>query len=147
MTIVFLVYNRREELRESLERMRASDYGGEVDYIVVDNASTDGSGDRVREEFPDVRLMTHAKNVGVSGWNIGFAEARGDWVLALDDDCYLPPDGLRRAIAAAGEHAAAVPRYLDVDIKALSARLTRPPERSEIPVLCDERLVVEFYSR
>jgi small subunit ribosomal protein S4 len=51
------------------------------------------------------------------------------------------------AIAAAGEHAAAVPPYLDVDIKALSARLTRLPERSEIPVLCDERLVVEFYSR
>ncbi len=51
------------------------------------------------------------------------------------------------AIAATGEHAAAVPPYLDVDIKALSARLTRLPERSEILVLCDERLVVEFYSR
>jgi small subunit ribosomal protein S4 len=50
-------------------------------------------------------------------------------------------------IAAAGEHAAAVPPYLDVDISALSARLTRLPERPEIPVLCDERLVVEFYSR
>ena len=50
-------------------------------------------------------------------------------------------------IAAAGEHAAAVPPYLDVDIEALSARLTRLHERSEIPVICDERLVVEFYSR
>ena len=50
-------------------------------------------------------------------------------------------------VAAAGEHAAAVPPYLDVDISALSARLTRLPERSEVPVLCDERLVVEFYSR
>jgi GT2 family glycosyltransferase len=106
VTIVFLVYNRREELRESLLRMRESDYEGEVDVIVVDNASTDGSGDMVREEFPDVRLMTHAENVGVSGWNIGFAEARGDWVLALDDDCYLPPDGLRRAVEGAREHGA-----------------------------------------
>lgn len=50
-------------------------------------------------------------------------------------------------VIAAGEHAAAVPPYLDVDIEALSALLTRLPERSEIPVLCDERLVVEFYSR
>ena len=49
--------------------------------------------------------------------------------------------------AAAGGHAAAVPPYLDVDIEALTARLVRRPERSEIPVLCDERLVVEFYSR
>jgi small subunit ribosomal protein S4 len=50
-------------------------------------------------------------------------------------------------VAAAGEHAAAVPPYLDVDIQALSARLTRLPERSEVPVICDERLVVEYYSR
>jgi GT2 family glycosyltransferase len=106
VTIVFLVFNRREELRESLVRMRDSDYDGEVDVIVVDNASTDGSGDMVREEFPDVRLMAHAENVGVSGWNIGFAEARGDWVLALDDDCYLPPDGLRRAVEGAEQHGA-----------------------------------------
>jgi GT2 family glycosyltransferase len=41
--------------------------------------------------------------VGVSGWNVGLAAARGDYVLALDDDCYLPPDGLRRAVAAATE--------------------------------------------
>jgi small subunit ribosomal protein S4 len=40
-----------------------------------------------------------------------------------------------------------VPPYLDVDIQALTARLVRPPQRPEIPVICDERLVVEFYSR
>ena len=50
-------------------------------------------------------------------------------------------------IAAAGQHAAAPPPYLDVDTEALRARLLRLPERGEIPVVCDERLVVEFYSR
>jgi small subunit ribosomal protein S4 len=50
-------------------------------------------------------------------------------------------------IAAAGEYAAAIPPYLDVDAGALRARLVRPPAREEIPVVCDERLVVEFYSR
>ena len=105
VTIVFLVFNRREELRTSLERMlSASDYEGKVDVIVVDNASSDGSAGMVREEFPDVRVMVQEKNVGVSGWNVGLAAARGDYVLALDDDCYLPPDGLRRAIAAGEAH-------------------------------------------
>jgi small subunit ribosomal protein S4 len=49
--------------------------------------------------------------------------------------------------AAAGGHAETVPPYLDVRHDALTARLTRLPARSEIPVICDEQLVVEHYSR
>lgn len=105
VTIVFVVYNRREELRASLRKMLAeSDYEGPVDAIVVDNASFDGSADMVRAEFPDVRLIVRDENIGAPAWNDGFAVAEGDWVLVLDDDCYLPPPGLTRAVAAAGEH-------------------------------------------
>lgn len=50
-------------------------------------------------------------------------------------------------IAATGGHAAAPPAYLDVDISNLTAQLTRLPAREEIPVVCDEQLVVEFYAR
>src|ERR671932_631933 len=103
VTIVFLVHNRREELRTSLRQMLAEP---DVEVIVVDNASQDGSAQMVREEFPEARVIERADNIGVAGWNDGFAVARGDWVLALDDDCYLPPGGLGRAIAAADEHAA-----------------------------------------
>jgi GT2 family glycosyltransferase len=105
VTIVYLAYNRRDELRESLRRMLLeSDYESElVDVIVVDNASTDGSADMVREEFPQVQLIVRDENVGVSGWNEGLAVANGEYVLALDDDCYLPPDGLSRAVSAASE--------------------------------------------
>ena len=46
-----------------------------------------------------------------------------------------------------GEYAAAVPAYLDVDSSTLQARLVRLPVQAEIPVVCDERLVVEFYAR
>jgi small subunit ribosomal protein S4 len=50
--------------------------------------------------------------------------------------------------SAAGAHApAAAAPYLDVSLSTLTARLTRKPERREIPVLCDEQLVVEHYSR
>ncbi|MFE9107666.1 30S ribosomal protein S4 [Actinomadura geliboluensis] len=50
-------------------------------------------------------------------------------------------------IAAAGGHAETVPPYLDVRHDALAAQLVRRPERAEIPVVCDEQLVVEYYSR
>lgn len=108
VTIVFLVHDRRDALRTSLRQMLTeSDYDRElVDVVVVDNASEDGSAEMVAEEFPEVRLIRRETNSGVSGFNDGFAVATGDYVLALDDDCYLPPDGLRRAVAAARERGA-----------------------------------------
>jgi small subunit ribosomal protein S4 len=50
-------------------------------------------------------------------------------------------------IAATGEHTAVIPPYLDVDTGALRARLLRLPAREEIPVICHEQLIVEFYAR
>lgn len=108
VSIVFLVYNRCSELRLSLEKMvEQSDYPAEqIELIVVDNASEDGASDLVRKEFPQARLITREVNCGVSGWNDGFAVATGDFILALDDDCFLESDGLRRAVAGALENCA-----------------------------------------
>ncbi len=107
VSVVSLVFNRRDDLRESLRRMQEIDYDPELlEFIVVDNASSDGSAAMVEAEFPDVRLIIRDVNNGVSGFNDGFDAAAGDLVLALDDDCYLPPDGLKRAIEAAREHRA-----------------------------------------
>jgi small subunit ribosomal protein S4 len=52
-------------------------------------------------------------------------------------------------LAAAGAHAPAgpIPPYLDVRLPDLAVTLTREPRRAEIPVICDEAMVVEFYSR
>ncbi|WP_300344280.1 30S ribosomal protein S4 [Nesterenkonia sp.] len=53
-------------------------------------------------------------------------------------------------IAAAGAHQEVlpdVPGYLNVEIDKLQATLTRKPERAEVPVTCEEQLVVEYYAR
>jgi GT2 family glycosyltransferase len=119
---VIVAYNRREELRETLRRtLFETDYDSDrVDLIVVDNASSDGSAAMLRDEFPQVRVIERTTNVGVPAWNDGFAIARGDYVLSLDDDCYLPPDGLRRAVAAAQEH--------EADLVSFSVVSTRDPD-------------------
>jgi GT2 family glycosyltransferase len=107
VSIVQVAYNRRDDLRTSLRTMLLeSDYAGDVEAVVVDNASSDGTAEMVREEFPNVRLIVREENIGAPAWNDGFAVASGDWVLILDDDCYLPPDGLRRALGAAQQHRA-----------------------------------------
>lgn len=53
-------------------------------------------------------------------------------------------------VAATGAHQDVLPdtpAYLDVSIDKLQATYTRLPERSEIPVTCEEQLVVEYYAR
>jgi len=52
-------------------------------------------------------------------------------------------------IAAAGAHVGEGPGapYLSVSLTELTATLVREPARREVPVICDEQLVVEFYSR
>ncbi|WP_313815683.1 30S ribosomal protein S4 [Citricoccus sp.] len=53
-------------------------------------------------------------------------------------------------ISATGAHQdvlPAVPGYLDVEIDKLQAKLSRRPKRSEVPVTCEEQLVVEYYAR
>jgi GT2 family glycosyltransferase len=103
VTVVFLAFNRREQLRTSLRAMLDGDDGELLEVVVVDNASSDGTAEMVEGEFPAATLIRRGRNAGVAGWNDGFAVARGDWVLALDDDCYLPAGGLRTALAEARE--------------------------------------------
>ncbi|WP_120005281.1 30S ribosomal protein S4 [Nesterenkonia muleiensis] len=53
-------------------------------------------------------------------------------------------------IAAAGAHQEVlpdVPGYLSVDLEKLQATLVRKPERAEVPITCEEQLVVEYYAR
>jgi GT2 family glycosyltransferase len=71
-----------------------------LEFIVVDNASSDGTAEMLRQQFPDVRLIENANN-GAAGWTRGFEAGRGEYFLVLDDDCHLSGDSLRHAIAAA----------------------------------------------
>ena len=103
VTVVYLSFNRREQLRRSVsETLEKLEYPSDLlDVIVVDNASEDGSAEMLERDFPQVRVIRRTVNNGVPGWNDGFAVAEGDYVLALDDDCYLSGEGLRRAVAEA----------------------------------------------
>lgn len=108
VSVVVLAYNRRDEVAVTLGKILAElEYPRDrLEILLVDNASTDGTADMVRERFPEVWVIRNAVNVGVSGWNVGLATSTGSWCLMLDDDCYVTGDGLRRAVRAAEEDAA-----------------------------------------
>lgn len=87
VTVNILSYNRKDELRNTLTIVYEQDYKN-IEVIVVDNASTDGATEMVEEEFADVKLIKLDKNIGIAGWNKGFEEAKGEYVLVLEDDSY-----------------------------------------------------------
>ena len=114
VSVVFLAYNRREEIATSLQVVLEDlDYPADrLDVVVVDNASTDGTADMLRERFPSVQVIRNPRNVGTSGWNVGLTTSTGDFCLLLDDDCYLEGDALRTAVRAAQDERADLVSFL-----------------------------------
>lgn len=107
-TVVALVltHNGRDMAIECLRSLRAADWP-QLRYVLVDNASTDGTADAVAGEFDDVEIVRSATNRGYAGGNnLGFEHAlRGpcDYVLVLNDDTVLEPCAIRELVDASVE--------------------------------------------
>lgn len=97
LTIAILSYNRRDELRTTLEKIFGQEYA-RIEVIVVDNASTDGSADMVGREFPQAVLIRRETNIGIAGWNDALRIAQGEYLCVLDDDCHIEGTTIRASI-------------------------------------------------
>ncbi len=99
VSIVILSYNRKEELKDSLEKILS--YGlSNLEIIVVDNASTDGTQEMIKNDFSLIKLIRIDKNIGVAAYNIGLEKATGDYLLILDDDSYPEKGTIEKMIKA-----------------------------------------------
>ncbi len=97
ISVVLLNYNRKDDLYRTLTRIFWQQH---VDFevVLVDQASTDGSVEMVKSQFPGVRLFALEENLGVSGGrNFGVEQATGDYLVFLDDDAeFVGFDELRK---------------------------------------------------
>ncbi len=84
-TIVVLTYNRKEVLGELLQQLQLIK-GQDVEVVVVDNCSTDGTEEFVRANYPAFTVVRTPVNMGAVGRNKGMAVARGRYVITIDDD-------------------------------------------------------------
>jgi N-acetylglucosaminyl-diphospho-decaprenol L-rhamnosyltransferase len=91
---------------------------GDAPTVVVDDGSTDGTVQLVRERFPDVRVV-EAENRGLAaGWNTGIRETEGRYVLLMNADAWLVGDALSRLVTFADRRpqaAIVAPRLLNLD--------------------------------
>ena len=86
LSIVFLNFNRIEETRSTVEQLLEMTEGrSEFEIIAVDNNSEDGTTEYLKEQTA-VRSILLEDNGGIAGYNKGFEQATGDYILVLDDD-------------------------------------------------------------
>jgi len=93
---VVLNYNGGEHVLASLRALRATDWpDGELDVVVVDNASTDGSDAAIEAGFPDVQLRRSPENVGFPANNLALGDLEGvDYVALVNNDAFVDPGWL-----------------------------------------------------
>jgi glycosyltransferase involved in cell wall biosynthesis len=98
VSAVIPVYNRREKIRHAIESVAAQTYKN-IEIIVVDDGSTDGTRD-VLDEYGDRIRCVRKENGGVSSArNRGAREAKGEFIAFLDSDDRWVPEKIEKQLA------------------------------------------------
>ena len=96
ISVCIVNWNTREPLATCLKTLEAQALPQDLEIIVLDNASTDGSAEMVRAEFPQVKLLPQTTNLMFGpGMNLAAAQAAGRHVLLLNSDTEVTPDQVR----------------------------------------------------
>ena len=99
VSIIIINYNTWNLLASCIDSIQEHFEGVLHEIIVVDNASSDGSVEKIRENFPDVRLITNHENMGFAkANNQGAKVAHGEFLFLLNSDTLLTGPGLRGAL-------------------------------------------------
>jgi dolichol-phosphate mannosyltransferase len=97
-TFIIPCFNEAEGIPQLCRRLREIRpvlmEGGQIEFLFVDDGSTDGTADVIRREALDLpyRIVAHEQNRGLgAALRTGFAESRGQEIVTLDSDCTYDP--------------------------------------------------------
>ena len=94
LSVLMPVYNERERVREAITQVLATELPTEFELVVVDDGSTDGTGELLREVGGDgrVRLLAHEQNRGKgAAVRTALEQARGEFATIFDADLEYDP--------------------------------------------------------
>jgi GT2 family glycosyltransferase len=121
VSIIIVSWNARDYLVHCLNSISTETCRHPFEIIVVDNASADGSAECVERQFPKVRLIRSANNLGFAkANNLGIAQSRGSYLALINSDVKVLPDCLTRLVDFCEQHpeaGMAGPRVLGGDGK------------------------------
>lgn len=115
--IIIVTYNGMKWIEKCLASLLHSTYP--IKVIVVDNDSTDGTGELILSSFPEVIWLPQKKNLGFGqGNNAGIRYAlahQADYVLLLNQDAYLQPTAVEEMLKVADGENIITPIHLNGD--------------------------------
>lgn len=103
VSVVIPAFNARGTLGDALDSVYAQSYAP-IDVIVVDDGSTDGTGQWVAENYPAVTVERVANGGPSRARNRGIERAEGEWIAFLDADDRWHPDKIRRQMDVVKTH-------------------------------------------
>lgn len=105
VSVIIVNWNTRDILRNCLTSVFQQTHGIEFEVIVIDNASSDGSVQMVKTEFPQVVLIENTENRGFAAANNqGMRIAKGRYILLLNSDTVVLAGAIQKTIAFADQH-------------------------------------------
>ena len=120
--IVLVNYNGGKFMPDCLASLAKLSYT-DTRIVIVDNASADGSADEAEVQYPNIALIRHAENLGITGGNnAGLDWCRAnkcDWVLLLNNDTVVQPDFLSNLLAQTEPNCLLVPKIYFYDNQTL----------------------------
>ena len=100
VSVIVLNYNAGELLLNCIDSLKKSTYTN-LEILVVDNISTDGSQKKCKEKFPDVELIQNNENLGYCGGNnVGIKKAKGEFIVILNPDTIVEKNWIDELILA-----------------------------------------------
>lgn len=118
VSVIIVNWNGKDATLDCIESLLRQDYP-ELEIIVSDNGSTDGSLEIFRKDYPQVRLVENGENLGFgSAVNKGIEIAKGDYFLFLNNDLVLKEDAVATLAKALNEDrsvGAVIPKILYVE--------------------------------
>src|SRR5215213_385453 len=102
VSVIVLNFNGRQHLEACFRSLIEQEYAGAIEIIMVDNGSSDGSVELVREQFPQLRLIVNEQNTGFSpAVNQAARQAEGDYLALLNNDARAASDWLAQLVELA----------------------------------------------
>ncbi|MFI7025766.1 glycosyltransferase family 2 protein [Micromonospora sp. NPDC049900] len=101
LSILMPVYNEEERIADALKQALAVEYPCEIELVVVDDGSRDGTGEVLdRADDARLRVITHQRNAGKgAAIRTAVANAEGEYMVILDADLEYDPQDIPKLLA------------------------------------------------